>query len=122
MAQRGDLGAGVDLGVAVGGGQVGVAEPAADHVDLDPGFEEVNSGGVAECVWADGPVLAWLVEMAGVTTNDFVDPVSGERLPGSRNEHGLIGRLLVGAADEVIEHRRGLCPKGAGAPFVAFAV
>ena len=59
-----------------------MAEPAADHVDFDTGFEEVNGGGVAERVWADGSVLAWLVEMAGVPANDLVDPEPGERLPG----------------------------------------
>ena len=47
------LGFGVDLGVAVGGGQVGVSEPAADDVDLDAGFEEVDGGGVPEGVRAD---------------------------------------------------------------------
>jgi len=30
------------VGVAVGRAEVGVAEPAADHVDLDAGLEEVN--------------------------------------------------------------------------------
>ena len=47
-AQRFDLGFGVDLGVAVGGGQVGVPEPAADDVDLDAGFEQVDGRGVPE--------------------------------------------------------------------------
>jgi hypothetical protein len=37
------LGLGVDLGVAVCRGQVGVSEPAADHVDLDTGFELVKT-------------------------------------------------------------------------------
>jgi hypothetical protein len=45
--QRFLFGFGVDLGVAVGRREVGVAEPAADDVDLDAGFEEVDGGGVA---------------------------------------------------------------------------
>ena len=53
VAQGLDLGFGVDLGVAVGRGEVGVAEPAADDVDLDAGLEQVDGGGVAEDVRAD---------------------------------------------------------------------
>ena len=77
-----------------------MAEPAADDVDLDPGFEEVNGGGVAECVWADGAVLAWLVEVAGATANDFVDPEPGERLPGRGDEHRMIGLVRGGVVDQ----------------------
>ena len=49
------FGFGVDLGVAVGGGEVGVSEPAADDVDLDACFEKVDGGGVPEGVRADPP-------------------------------------------------------------------
>ena len=49
---------GVDLGVAVGGGEIGVTEPAADDVDLDAGLEEVDGGGVPEEVRADPPAGA----------------------------------------------------------------
>ena len=53
------FGFGVDLGVAVGGGEVGVSEPAADDVDLDLGFEEVHGGGVCRkvCGLTRRPVL-----------------------------------------------------------------
>ncbi len=47
MAEGFEFGLGADLGVAVGGGEIGVAEPTADYVDLDSGFEEMHGGGVA---------------------------------------------------------------------------
>ena len=50
--QRFLFGFGVDLGVAVGGGEVGMAEPPADDVDLDAGFEDVDGGGVPAVVRA----------------------------------------------------------------------
>jgi hypothetical protein len=42
-----------DFGVAIGGAQVGLAESAADDVDLGTGLRQVNSGGVPEDARAD---------------------------------------------------------------------
>ena len=55
-----------------------MSEPAADHVNFDARFEEVNSGGVAKDVRADPAPGAWVVKVARMPANDLVDSRAGE--------------------------------------------
>ena len=54
---------------------------AADHVDFDAGFEQVDGGGMPEGVRADLPSGAGVVEAGCVPADDLVDAVAGEGLP-----------------------------------------
>jgi hypothetical protein len=53
LPKGGLLGGYVDVCVPIRGGEVDVAEPAADHVDLDAGLEEMDSCRVAKNVGTD---------------------------------------------------------------------
>jgi hypothetical protein len=123
------LGLGVDLGVAVGGGEVGVGggevgvpEPAADHVDLDAGLEQVHGGGVPEDVRADPSPGSGVVETGGGAADDLVDPIAGQRL-AARGERGRWRRRRRRLGlQQLVEDSGGLSPERAGPPFVALAV
>ena len=62
-----------------------MAEPAADHVDLDASLEKVNGGGVAEGVRADPATRSGVIEAGGVPSDDLVDARAGETLAVGRN-------------------------------------
>jgi hypothetical protein len=116
------LGLGVDLGVAVGRGQVGVSEPASDHVDFDAGFEQVDGGGVPEGVRADLPSGARVVEAGCAPADDLVDAVAGEGLPVG-GEHRCAGRgRRPCRAEQGGQQPCCLLPERAGAPLAALAV
>ena len=103
--------------------QVGVSEPAADHVDLDAGFEQVDGGGMPEGVRADPSAGSGVVEAGGVPADDLVDAVAGERLPAGGEHRGRRARAVaVLGLEQLLERAGGLLPERAGAPFVAFAV
>jgi hypothetical protein len=55
LFQSGLLGAESNLGVAIGGFQACVAEPGANDIHLDAGFEKVHGGGVPPHVRGDPP-------------------------------------------------------------------
>ncbi len=99
-----------------------MSEPAADHIDLDASFEQVDGGGVPEGVRADLSAGAGVVEAGCVPADDLVDAVAGEGLPvGSEHRRAGRGRRLGGA----VQGGQQLCsllPERAGAPFAAFAV
>ena len=99
-----------------------MSEPAADHVDLDAGFEQVDGGGMPEGVWADAAPGSGIVEIGGVPAHDFVDPGAGERLAAGGKHGSLRRRRLWPGLQQLLDGSCGVLPERAGAPFVALAV
>jgi len=54
-----------------------MAEPAADHVDLDAGLEEVNGRGMTEGVRADPAPGPGIIQARCVAPDDLVDARAG---------------------------------------------
>jgi len=68
-----------------------VPEPAADHVDLDAGLEEVDGGGVSEDVRAN-----FLLQPCGLreSLHEFADAALAKRLDRIDRDRGTAGNRL----------------------------
>ena len=77
--ESGFLGTEVDLCVSVRGLQADMTEPAADHVNLDAGFEQVNRRGVPKDVRRNAsPTLSRVgVKARRVSADDLVNAEAG---------------------------------------------
>src|SRR5690625_4898422 len=109
VTQRLEFGVGVDLGVAISGGEVSVPEPAADHVDFDSGLEQVDCCSVSKDVWADFTVGADIIKVSGMATYDLVDTEPRQGLAVSSHEHRRIV-VSLGALEQLSQQFRGLLP------------
>ena len=68
-----------------------MAEPAADHVDLDAGLEQVDGGGVAErCAGRSAGRFVGR-RGGGVAADDLVDAEAGQRLAARGEDRAVVG-------------------------------
>jgi hypothetical protein len=123
-AQRRRFGSQRQFGIAVGGVQADVTEPSADHVDLDPRFQQMDGSGMPKEVRGD---TAWFstcgIPIGGVSSDDFVDAKARERNVAARAEHGF-GRSHRRSAfcEQLHKVFDRLVPQRAYAPFISFAM
>ena len=71
-----------------------MAEPATDDVDVDPGFEKVDGGGVSPDVRGDAPRVAGGaggLDADSEVSHALVDSEPRQWTPGSGYEHGAVG-------------------------------
>ena len=66
----------VDVGINLGGGNVGVPEKFLDHPQISSVLEEVGGKGVAQEVWVD---VLFESGLAGPFLYDFPDTIRTER-------------------------------------------
>ncbi len=68
-----------DLGIEISCFQAGVSEPATNDIDLDTGFEEMDSCGVTKDVWRDKVLVGRsIAQVLRVASNDLVDAEARE--------------------------------------------
>jgi hypothetical protein len=110
---------GGDFGISVGRFQTDVPKPCADNVHFNTGFEQMDGRCVSKRMW--GQPITIEARMGYKTTNDFVDPKSGQCASGAGREYGGI-RHPNSAPEPIDEHVGGVLPQRARAPFVALAM
>src|SRR5436309_2934799 len=102
-------------------------EPAANDVDLDAGFEEMDGRRVPEHVRGHGTTTRGH-ERSAPTPDEFVNAIARERRAASGREDGAGGgvplRRLPGTSgvEQQSQQPRGFRPQRTGTPLVAFAV
>jgi len=76
-----------------------MAQPGADHVDLDAGLEQADGGGVTQDMRRDPyrlAVVTTLVEPLGMMAHDLVDPEAGQCLSALGAKDRPIGSCVGG--------------------------
>ena len=102
-----------------------MAEPAADHVDVDSGFQEVDGRRVSEDMRADvaSGRPAEAVQVAGVATHDLVDAEACEGTLAAGHEDGHRSRWRgPSGLEQVLQQLSRLRPEWTGPPLVTLAV
>jgi len=98
-----------------------VTQPAANHVDFDASFEQVDRSRVPKHVRRNGARRArrFVEKRPDNAPNDLVDPEPRQVASLAGYEHGFLWRST---SHQRAKQRHGFRPEGAGPPFVAFAV
>ncbi len=102
LPKGGLLGGYVDVCVPIRGGEVDVAEPAADHVDLDAGLEEMDSCRVAKNVGTDPAGSRTLVLQTGrMPPDELVDTEPKQARTATRSVFFWCSRVVWGQAQNL---------------------
>ena len=118
---------GVDVGVDLGGGDVGVAEEFLDDAEVGAAGEEVGGEGVAEGVGVDGADAGAL----GHFSDELPEDDAGDWAAGAGEEDAVMGGFGAGGFDGdelgaecsevVVKRLKGGGADGDDAFFAAFA-
>ena len=87
-----------------------MAEPTPDDVDVDPRFQEMHRGGVAEDVRRNGALLLLDRNMVRVTPDELVEAEARQRPTGAVQENGAGRRSRSPQLEHLIQRPRGFRP------------